>query len=431
MAVDNADKNDSTQTDRPSKKRLRALMRFLVPLAVIGAGVLFMFILVKSRKEPQRVQKKSIAPLVEVRQVSVRDIPMTVRGFGTVTPKVQVEIVPQVAGNVVYVNPQFKPGGFIPAGQTILKVDPKDYQLAVRQAKALVADAVVKLDLEKAEAQVARREWEQLNPNTEPTSPLVLREPYVRQAQAMLDSAQAQLAKAELNLERTEVSLPIDVVVISDRADLGQFVGVGQSVGADYGTALVEIQVPLENEELAWFHIPGNPISINGAGPSDEKTLAEVTARFAGGSHTWTGYVKRTVGQVDKTSRLVSVVVEVPEPFKNSDSRPPLLPGMFVEVLIRGKVLKNGVAVPRDAVHQNDDVWVVEDGRIRIRTLDIIRTDEDMAYVASGLDDGAQIAVSALDIVTDGMKVRTTSKTDNRTDNLPQDSNQPHTGRTD
>jgi RND family efflux transporter MFP subunit len=406
-------------------------MRFLVPLAIIGAGILVMFILVKSSKPPQRVEKKNLAPLVEVRKINVSDIPMVVRGLGTVTPKVQVEIVPQVAGNVVYVNLEFKPGGFIPAGETILRIDPRDYELALRQAQALVADALVKLDLEKAEAQVARKEWEQLNPNTEPTSPLVLREPYVRQARAMLDSAQAQLAKAELNLERTQLSLPIDVVVISDKVDLGQFVGVGQSVGVAYGTDLVEIHVPLEDEELAWFHIPGNPMSINGAEPSGEKTVAQVTAQFAGGFHTWTGYVKRTVGQVDRTSRLVSVVVEVAEPFENSDSRPPLMPGIFVEVLIEGKVLKNGVAVPRDAVHGNDEVWVVEDSRIRIKTLKIIRTDKDMAYAASGLDDGTQIAVSALDVVTDGMKVRTQLKVENRTDNSRPESNGPQTGGTD
>ncbi|HUT30513.1 MAG TPA: efflux RND transporter periplasmic adaptor subunit [Sedimentisphaerales bacterium] len=417
MAVDNKKTNASAHTRWPSGKRLPALMRFLIPLAIIGAGILVMFILVKSRRPPERVEKKNLAPLVEVRKISVSDIPMIVRGLGTVTPKVQVEIVPQVAGNVVYVNQQFKPGGFMPAGQTILRIDPRDYELALRQAQALVADALVKLDLEKAEAQVARKEWQQLNPNTEPTSPLVLREPYVRQAQATLDSAQAQLAKAQLNLERTQLSLPIDVVVTSEKVDLGQFVGVGQSVGVAYGTELVEIQVPLEDDELAWFHIPGNPFGINGEKPSDKNDPVLVNADFAGARHTWTGYVKRTVGQVDKTSRLISVVIEVPEPFENTDSRPPLMPGMFVEVVITGRVLKNAFAVPRTALHGNDEVWVVENDRLRIRSLDIVRTDKDMAYAVAGLDDGAQIAVSALDIVTDGMTVRTQSKNQTPADN--------------
>jgi RND family efflux transporter MFP subunit len=337
---------------------------------------------------------------------------MFVRGFGTVTPKVLVEVVPQVSGKVVYVNPEFKAGGFIRAGEKLLQIDPRDYELAVRQAQALVADAQVNLDLEKAEAQLAPKQWEALYPNTEPTSALVLREPQIRQAEARLESAKAQLATAELNLERTQLSLPIDAVIMSEKVDLGQFVVTGQSIGVAYGTRSVEIELPLQDEELAWFDMPGNPVSPNGKQSSTKRTIAQVKANFAGPEHSWTGYVRRTTGQIDTTSRQVSVVVEVPEPFKNSDSRPPLFPGMFVEVLIEGKVLKNAVAVPRDAVRNGTEVWVVEDGRLHIHPLNIVRTDKDFAYTVSGLDDGAQIVVSALDIVTEGMKVRTKAEAD-------------------
>jgi multidrug resistance efflux pump len=203
-------KSGLVKTVRVFKRMPPWLTNFVLPVGIIGVGVLIAYILYTSRKLPQRIEKKPLAPLVEVQQINLRDIQMVVRGFGTVSPKVQVEIVPQVSGNVVYVNPQLKPGGFIHADRKILRIDPRDYELAVQQADALVADALVKLDLEKAEAQVARKEWDQINPNTEPTSPLVLREPYIRQAQAMLDSAQAQLAKAKLNLERTQLSLPVD-----------------------------------------------------------------------------------------------------------------------------------------------------------------------------------------------------------------------------
>lgn len=383
------------------------IMPFLLPVLIIAAAGLLAFVLIKSRKNPQRIEAEPLAPLVEVRTLAARDIRMLVRGFGTVTPKVKVEIVPQVAGNIVDVHPQFKPGGFIPAGETIIRIEPQDYELAVQQAQAVVADAVVKLDLEKAEAQVARKEWDQLNPNTEPPSPLVLREPQIRQAQAMLESARAQLAKARLNLDRTKVSLPIDVVVLSEMVDLGQFAAVGQSVGSAYGIELVEIEVPLEDKELAWFDIPENPGDLSNKESSDKKTVALVNADFAGARHTWTGYVRRTVGQVDRTSRLIPVVVEVPDPFANSDSRPALMPGMFVEVVITGKVLKNAFAVPRTAIHNINQVWVIENDRLSIKSLHIVRTDQDVAYATSGLDDGDQVVLSALDAVTDGMQVRT------------------------
>ncbi|MHC4644654.1 MAG: efflux RND transporter periplasmic adaptor subunit [Planctomycetota bacterium] len=382
-------------------------LHLLIAVMVLAAGAVVAKLLIASRKPPPKVEQKTPAPLVEIEQLQARDIQMVVRGFGTVSPKVQVEIVPQVSGNVVFMHPQFKAGGFVRNGERLVQIDPRDYELSVQQAQALVADAQVKLDQETAEGEVARREWEDLNPGKEPTSTLVLREPQIRQAEAKLKSAEAQLAVANLSLKRTHVSLPIDVVVISERADLGQFVSVGQSIGTAYGIDAVEIKVPLEDAELAWFDMGGNPVSVNGRANSQGTTVARVKADFAGTRHIWTGCVKRTVGEVDKTSRRVSVVVEVPEPFKNSDSRPPLLPGTFVEVIIEGKTLKNAVAVPRDAVRNANEVWVVEDGRLYVRPLSIVRTDKDFAYAVSGVGDRASIVVSSLDVVVDAMAVRT------------------------
>lgn len=386
----------------------RGLLQGLFAVVIIIIGIVGAIVLIKFQKPPQREEQEVLAPLVKVEQLSRRDIQMVIRGHGTVSPRVQVEIVPQVSGKVVRVNPQFKAGGFIPGGEQILKIDPQDYELAVRQANAAVAEAQVRLDLEMAEADVAREEWHQLHPDKEPASPLVFREPQIRQAQARLESAKAGLATAELHLERTQLSLPgeVDALIMSERADLGQYVMAGQSVGVAYGIESVEIEVPLEDKELAWFDIPDNTVLPNSDGWSTRYPIAQVKADFAGAEHTWTGYVKRTTGQVDKMSRLVSVVVEVFEPFKVSDSRPPLLPGMFVEVLIAGRVLEGAIAVPRDAVHSRNEVWVVKDGWLHIQPLDIVRADRDFAYTISGLDDGVTIVVSSLDTVTEGMKVR-------------------------
>jgi multidrug efflux pump subunit AcrA (membrane-fusion protein) len=195
-------------------------------------------------------------------------------------------------------------------------------------------------------------------------------------------------------------------MIMSEKVDLGQYVMIGQSVGVAYGIESMEIEVPFEDKELAWFDIPGNTVLVNGNVPSSKRTNVQVKADFAGGEHIWQGRVVRTTGQVDKTSRLISVVVEVPEPFKDSGSKPPLLPGMFVEVLIEGNILKNAIAVPRDAMRNSNEVWVAKDGQLHIQPLDVVRADRDFAYARSGLDDGDMIVVSSLDMVIEGMRVR-------------------------
>jgi RND family efflux transporter MFP subunit len=399
------------------KKFAYSHRQIFAAIAIISLAAIVVVILLMFRKPPQLLKSEKLAPLVTVRCLTARNIRMVIRGTGTVSPKTEVEIAPQLSGKVIYINENFRAGGFIPAGQTLLDIDPRDYELAVQQGQAGVAEAVVKLDIEKAEAQVALEEWKQLHPETKPASPLVLRQPQIRQAQARLQSAQAALAAAKLNLERTRLILPIDVRIVSQTVDLGQFVTTGKTIGRAYGMDFVEIALPLEDEQLKWFKIPDRADACDIEATS--RTAAEVITDFAGTTHTWNGYVARMTGQVDIKSRLISVVIEIPQPFDTSKHTAPLLPGMFVEVLIKGDVLKNAIAVPRDAIHNGNEVWLVNNSAIHIQPLNIVRSDRDFAYTISDLQNEAIIVTSSLDVVTEGMVVRIGTDTDMPTSLIP------------
>jgi multidrug efflux pump subunit AcrA (membrane-fusion protein) len=182
---------------------------------------------------------------------------------------------------------------------------------------------------------------------------------------------------------------------------------MGQPLAKGYGTGSMEIEVPLKDSELAWFDVFKNSIFANGDRNSAKGTPAEVITDFAGAEHSWKGYVVRTTGQVDRTSRMISVVVEVPEPFDALNGRPPLLPGIFTEVLIQGNTLRNAVAVPRDAIRKGNQMWVVNGNRLGIRHLKIVRVDKNFAYVVLDVPDVVNVVISSLNAVIDGMEVRT------------------------
>ena len=324
-------------------------------------------------------------------------MPVVVTGHGEVVPRVVVDIVPQVAGQVVEAHGSLVAGGFFRAGEVLVVIDPRDYELAVERAQAAVARAKVTLEREQAEADVAREEWNGLHPGEEPTA-LVIREPQIRQAEAEYAAAAADLSVANLNLERTRVSLPFDGVVVSENVDEGQFVGNGSRLATVYGTDAVEIRVPLDSRELAWFDVP----SIRGG----RGASAEISANFGGTQSTWVGRVTRMEAQVDQTSRMVHVVIEVARPYETSENRPALLPGSFVDVRIEGRTLHEVVAVPRHAIHEGGRVWVFDDGTLGVREIEIVREDRQQTVISAGLDDGDLVIVSALDAVTDGMIIR-------------------------
>jgi len=371
--------------------------KLILPVVVLIAGAALAAMIVASRKAPPRVERPQLGPLVEIIDVAVADVPVTVTGHGEVVAKVAVDVVPQVPGQVVKVHPALVAGGFFRAGDVLVVIDPRDYELAVERAQAAVARAQVTLEREQAEAEVAREEWDVLNPGEEPSSGLVVREPQVRQSEAELAAAIAELSAAELNLQRTRITLPFDGVVVSESTDVGQFVGTGTRLARVYGTDVVEVRVPLDSRELAWFSVP-----VRG----EEGTPVEVSATFGGSRQVWAGRLSRMEAQVDQQSRMVHIVVEIRDPYKTTDGQPALLPGTFVDVSIFGRALEDVVAIPRHAVREGGGVWVVEDGLLRVRDVEVLRSDRQQTLVSSGLAQGDQVIVSALDAVTNGMKVR-------------------------
>jgi len=382
-----------------NKKILQPVL--VIVILIFGFGLL-MF-LASLKKPPAKRERTVVVPLLNAIKVHPQDLQMIIEGDGTAGPKVQVQIIPQVSGEVVTCHPDFVNGGFFEAGQTLVKIDPVDFALAVESAESAVAAAQVKLEQEQAEANVAAEEWAMLNSGEEPSSPLVLREPQIRQAKAELKAATAKLETAKLNLERTDVSVPFNGRISQESVDIGQYIMAGQSIATVYGTDAVEIIIPLEDKEMAWFDVP---LGFNNENGSNSGSSVIVTADFAGAEHKWPGRVVRTEGTVDRSSRMVNVVIEVADPFAHTNVKPPLVPGMFTKVKIQGKKLTNVFRVPRYVVHNNDEIWVERDGKLNIQKAGIIRIDTKFAYVGSGLESGDIIVTSPLDTVTDKMNVR-------------------------
>lgn len=373
-------------------------LKMVVPIVILAAGVVGAVIMAKSRKAPSRQERVDRGPLVEVTVADPEDVVMTVSGHGEVVARVAVDVVPQVAGRVVRTHPELVAGGFFRAGQPLVVIEGRDYELAVDKARAAVARAEVALETQRAEAEIARQEWDAIHPDEEPPSGLVVREPQVRQAEAELAAARADLDVARLNLERTRVSLPFDGVVVSKSIDAGQFVGAGQKVARVYGTQAVEVRVPLKVEDLSWFDLPA-PGETEGPGAIVRTTTGD-------NRDPWRGRVVRQEAEVDPVSRMTHVVIEVADPYRQADRREPLRPGTFVEVEIAGRMLEDVVPVPRFAVRDNDTVWVVESGRLSVREVEIARSDRTLSFIRHGLEPGDRIVTSSLDAVTDGMAVR-------------------------
>jgi len=381
------------------------IKKAILPLLVILIALGLTLALIKSRKAPKPHEAPHLGPLVEVVEAVNTVRPVIVSGTGTVQPRYEVSITPQVKGRVSEISPQMVAGGVLRKGVLLFAIEDIDYRLAIDLAKASLAQAELELLRNENQADVARNEWQALKSSgdAEP-NPLVVYEPQLNSARAQRDAALANVRQAEINLQRTRIFAPFNCYVRSEQVEIGQFLNAGSPVATIVGTDQAEIVVPLPLDELAWLQVPRN-------GAAQLGSPAQIELQSGARTYHWQGAITRALGEIDPRSRMARVVVTVADPISaGSPARSllnELLPGMFVEVKLQGEELVDVIPVPRGALHDNDTVWVVDqENHLQMRTVDIVRRERDVVLVRSGLQAGEMVVMTSLSGAAEGMLLR-------------------------
>ncbi len=387
-----------TTPSEAQPRTLRTVLQIVVPVVLIAVAALVTVKMVKSFEPPERAPLEIKAPLVRVHDVVRGPQALVVKTQGTVLPRTQASLVPEVSGRVMEISPALVAGGFFSEDEVLLKVESADYKQAVAQANSVVAQAELRLAREEADAAVARDEWDELGNG--PGNPLALRELQVKEARAALDAAREALARAKRDLARTEIRAPFDGRVRQENVDLGQFVTRGAPIATVYAVDYAEVRLPVPDDQLAFVDLPLG--RTNGKGPA-----VTLRATFAGATQEWNGTVVRTEGEIDPRTRMVHAIARVARPYEARGGKPPLAVGMFVEAEIEGRALDEVVVLPRAALRDATRCLVIDDeSKLRFREIEVIRQDGDEVVVRAGLETGERVCLTPLDTVVEGMPVR-------------------------
>ena len=354
------------------------------------------------RNPPQtEFRGQNFGPLmtVETRRIEPVDFDVTVPSYGIVRPRIQSLLVAQVSGQIVDKSPSFDEGGYFAEGEVMLTIDPRDYEANVMIAAASLADARQQLAEEQARAEQAQVDWNRLG-NEGEASDLVLRKPQLAAAEARVASAKANLIKARLDLERTEIRAPFEGRVLRQMVDLGQVVNTNSQLAEFYSVDVAEVRLPIANKDLGFIDLPE---------PGREEDGAAIKATLYSelvGSDLWEARVVRTEAAIDDTARQLHVLVRVDDPFTLTEGRRvPLKIGQYVTASIEGRRLQDVIVIPSSAIYQGSYVYVVEEGTLQRRELDIVWSDVDQAIVADGLSRGDELVTTLLGQVTSGTPV--------------------------
>ena len=396
---------------------MKKLLKIGLPVVAFVAALAFYFLHYASQTQVATQKPEVRIPLVNIAPARAQSMNIPLFTRGTVTPSTQIHLVSEVSGQIVEISPNFSAGGFFKQGELLVRVDTLEYDVMIKRAEAAKAQAYQTFLQAKAERK-ARSMGRSVQGNA-----LASFEVQERQAEAHYLATSSELAAMKKQRERTSIRAPFDGRVLTAGLNVGQFLRPGGQMGVIYAVDVAEVRLPLSDRQLGLVDVPGRM--------SDQETLAmpEVlfTEEFAGKTFTWKGQVVRTEGGVDERNRLLYVVAHVPDPYgidARQPGRPELVAGSFVEAKIAGRKFERVFAIPRKALRNGNEVWVVtDDSRLSKREIGILHKEKDTVYINTGIDDGEQVVLNQLDIAVEGMRVRTQLQ-----ENLDQNESEVSTG---
>lgn len=382
-----------------SKRRERGL-KWALSIGVMFLAIGGAYALVSTKAEPPRAEKPLEGTLVEVIVVRANNHEVNLNAKGTVIPAQEIVLQPELGGRVIWQSKELVTGGRFKEGKPILKIDPRDYQLAVESFRSEVNRQKLDLRLEGRRAEVAKREWNAFGDidATEDQRALAQREPQLESSRLSLKAAQSSLKKAELDLARTTLRAPFNAMVVSESVDTGQLISSATSVARLVGTDEFHVQVSVPVASLSTMQVrtednPGSMVAVvQRVGPRTIERAGEVIRQFP---------------DLDPGGAMARVLVSIEHPLGDGTGLPLLL-GSFVDVAVAAAPIENAVRVPRGAVRNGRDVYVMnEDSLLEIRTVQIAWTQPDAVLVTGGLEPDERVVISRIPTPIPNMLLRT------------------------
>jgi multidrug efflux system membrane fusion protein len=349
----------------------------LIAALVVGAGA---FALARATTSKPTAGANTGAKPVPVltTEAKAQDVPIILRGLGTVTAFNTVVLTSRVEGNITQI--KFKEGQYVHAGDLLIQLDPRPYQAALDQAKANLARDEAGLSNAKINLQ---RYIQLLKNNFAPEQQVANQQATVSQDEAVLQGDQAAIEAAQLNLSYTALRSPVDGVTGIRHIDIGNLVQANSERNLVTITQIEPIYViftlPETDIDRIRRAMAEGPLSIQAYAADDQRKISE-------------GELKLIDNTVNQTTGTVQLKAE----FANTDSA--LWPGQFVNAHTVLRTVHDGVTIPSAAVQtgpQGSFTYVIDDkSRASIRSITVLQTDSNTALIGSGLKAGEQVVTA-------------------------------------
>jgi multidrug efflux system membrane fusion protein len=369
------------------------LWLWLLVLVLIAGGVTAYVMRSRATPGASRAQGPGAgvpaAVSVGVSQVVKQDVPFYLTGLGSVTAFYTVVVHSRVDGQIMKV--YFEEGQSVHAGDPLVDIDPRPFQVALDQAqgqlaKDMATQANARLDLGRY-----RRLWEE---GVIPRQQLDAQESTVGQYDGTIQSDKAQIDNEKLQLTYAHVTAPIEGRVGLRLVDPGNIVHASDANGMLVITQVRPISVvftlPEDNLPQVVSEMRNKSLQVEAYNRDDNTKLAD-------------GKLQTIDNAIDQTTGTIKLKAVFP----NQDLS--LWPNQFVNVRLLLSVRTNAMVIPSAAIQngaQGSFVYVVNPGDTAgVRPVQVDFSEGNISVIRQGLSAGEQVVVDGQDKLQSGSKV--------------------------
>jgi len=406
-------------------------MKVALPLLVLALGAVSYAGLKATRPDvPSRPAQEKVWPVLAA-QVTFSDFKPEVRLYGETVAGRVVELRALVAGQVTETGPGLRAGGRVKKGDLLLRIDPFQYQGALVDAEAQLMEAKAELsEIEatikseqdalghsKEQLEIAERDLARAEPLvkrgvvskkvaddrrmvvSERNQAVKLRVNNLAVQKAKAEQQQAKIAQldwkvrqAKRHLEETELKAPFDAYVKSVSAELGRLLGVNDAVATLLDRDWMDARFTLSDRQYGRIvtegeNVIGRPIEV--LWRVGEKELA------------YKAVIERVAAEITSESGGVEVYARLNDPMKPI----PIRAGAFVEVQVFDRAYSNVARLPETSLYGGDRVYVIADGRLSERKVDLIGSAGDDVLVRGAIAEGDRVVTTKLTNAGEGLAV--------------------------
>ncbi len=365
------------------------IVTFVTIVLVLGFSYHVMSYLVSQREKPKNDDRREVIRHVKAKKVQYGTVTTSVLGSGRLISVQDVVISSEVRGKILEGDIPFKKGQMFKKNNTLIKIFDQNtaFDLKAEKSSFLQNLAGILPDF-KVDYPESYPKWIAFFTSVNLDNDLPeLPDINAEQEKIFLASRHIlhnyySIKSSEITLDKYIINAPFDGTFTDVYTEVGSIANPGTILAKIIRTDELELEVPVETQDAQWIAVGDNA-----------RVFTE------NGSLVWEGIVVRKARFVEPDTQSISVFVGLV-----STNEKPLYKGQYLKAVFNNKKIENVMEIPRNAVFNHNEVFVIENGKLSKKEITVQKINEK-TLIFSGLDINTELVVEPLVTAFENMKV--------------------------